>query len=154
MSTSPRWSRSSTIIPAQVPSTGPWKARTASSSPYRRMRRMKVVELIGLADLHGLGPQPAQHGSVLAEVPLQGEDADTKRLHNQIVARASRVPGRPRLTGGRAALCRRLAALAAGCVTRDAWPYIEVLSPRRGLASFASAAPGTRGYSGGAVSTA
>ena len=32
-STSPRWSRSSTIIPAQVPKTGAANARTASSRP-------------------------------------------------------------------------------------------------------------------------
>src|SRR4051812_12291736 len=43
-STSPRWLRSSTIIPAQVPNTGRSNARTASSSPYRRIRRPNAVD--------------------------------------------------------------------------------------------------------------
>src|SRR3954454_23315788 len=44
MSTSPRCDRSRTIIPAHVPKTGCANSRTASSSPYRRMSRMNVVD--------------------------------------------------------------------------------------------------------------
>src|SRR5438477_11050056 len=40
----PRCRRSSTIMPAHVPKTGPAKVRNASSNPYRRISRMKVVD--------------------------------------------------------------------------------------------------------------
>ena len=94
MSTSPRWSRSSTIIPAHVPKTGAVEAADRLVEPVeahqpREGRRLAArdhepvepVELLGLAHLDHVGAEPPQHRRVLAEVALHGEHADPKRLH-------------------------------------------------------------------------
>ena len=41
---------------------------------------VEPLELLGEPDLDRLGAEPPQHGGVLAEVPLHGEDADPERL--------------------------------------------------------------------------
>jgi hypothetical protein len=42
---------------------------------------VEPVELAGDAHLDGLGAEPPQHGRVLAEVALDGEDTDARTLH-------------------------------------------------------------------------
>src|SRR5829696_8019381 len=56
----------------------------------REDQPVETPELLGLADLHDLRAEPAQHRRVLAEVPLHGENADPKRLH-----RRNGIPGAP-----------------------------------------------------------
>ena len=49
---------------------------------------VEPVEVLGEPDFDRLGAEPAQHGGVLAEVPLHGEDADPERLlHASMVTR-------------------------------------------------------------------
>ena len=49
---------------------------------------VEPVELLRLAHLDDLRAEPAQHRRVLAEVALEGEDADAKRLrHRQNLVR-------------------------------------------------------------------
>src|SRR5579884_21461 len=45
---------------------------------------VEAVELLGQAHLDRLRAEPAQHGRVLAEVPLYGEDADPERLLHRL----------------------------------------------------------------------
>src|SRR5436190_17448247 len=54
---------------------------------------VEPVELLGEPHLDRLGTEPPQHGCVLSEVPLHGEDADPER-----VLHASMVVGGPRVT--------------------------------------------------------
>src|SRR5204862_3314358 len=54
---------------------------------------VEPVELLGEPDLDRLGTEPPQHGCVLSEVPLHGEDADPERLLH-----ASMVMGGPGVT--------------------------------------------------------
>ena len=66
---------------------------------------VEPVELLGEPDLDRLGTETPQHGGVLAEVPLHGEDADRERLfHASMVTRATRRAGsaaaEPRCRGG------------------------------------------------------
>ena len=92
MSTRPRWSRSRRIIPAQVPNTGlleaperllepvdPREAHDRRRLPARDHEAVEPVELVRLANLHGLGAQPAQHGCVLPEIALDRQHPDAHR---------------------------------------------------------------------------
>ena len=92
VSMQPRCSRSSMIIPAQVPSTGlpvATNARSGSARPFaldaeRHRRRLaarhhqpvEALEVGGHADLAHLGAEALQHLGVRFEVALEGEDAD------------------------------------------------------------------------------
>ena len=60
----------------------------------RQDQPVEPVELLGQAHLDRLGAEAPQHRRVLAEVPLHGEDADSKRLlHGRIVEAATRAAG-------------------------------------------------------------
>ena len=93
MSARPRWSRSRTIIPAHVPKIGAVERAQRLVEPVephqpRDRRRLAAghdqavepVELLGQPHLDRLRAEAPQHRRVLAEVPLHGEDADSKRL--------------------------------------------------------------------------
>src|SRR5919204_2504331 len=41
---------------------------------------VEADQLLGLAHLHGIGAEPLEHASVLAEVSLECENADTQAL--------------------------------------------------------------------------
>ena len=57
---------------------------------------VEALELLGQPHLDRLGAEPPQHGRVLAEVPLHGEDADPERLlHASMVTRLRRRATRP-----------------------------------------------------------
>ena len=112
-STRPRWSRSSTIIPAQVPNTGAAKRAhrlveaVEAHQPHERRRLaagddepVEAVELLRLAHLDHVRAEAAQHRRVLAEVALHRQNADPERLHGAdgIAARCA--------SSGRAKLAR------------------------------------------------
>ena len=50
-------------------------------SPPGMISPSSPAELLGLPHLDGVGAEAAQHRRVLAKVPLQGKNADPKRLH-------------------------------------------------------------------------
>ena len=88
-STSPRCSRSRTIIPAHVPKHRPLEPAdrlvepVEAHQPHERRRLaardhepVEPLELLRLAHLDDVRAEPAQHRRVLAEVALHGEDAD------------------------------------------------------------------------------
>ena len=92
VSMQPRCSRSSMIIPAQVPSTGrpdATNARSGSAEPFaldaeRHRRRLAArhhqpvepLEVGGHADLAHFGAEAPQHLRVCFEVALECQDAD------------------------------------------------------------------------------
>ena len=71
-------------------------------SPPGNDEAVQPVELLGLADLDGVCPEPAQHREVLAEVALHGENTNLHagngsqrdRLRRGVASTIlSRVPG-------------------------------------------------------------
>ena len=49
----------------------------------------QTVELLGLANLDRIGPEPAQHRHVLAEVALDGQNTDPQRHYQPLVSSSS-----------------------------------------------------------------
>src|SRR5262249_25589496 len=94
------------LVEAVEPHQAPDRGRLAP----RDDQAVEPVELLRQPDLDWLGAESLQHGRVLAEVPLHGEDADPERLLHtpSMVTRATRVPGRRARDGAcRAARGRR-----------------------------------------------
>src|SRR5439155_27166144 len=61
--------------------------------PARDDQAVDPRQLLGEPDLDRLCAEPPQHGRVLPEVPLHGQDADPERLlHASMVTRAIRAP--------------------------------------------------------------
>src|SRR3954451_108831 len=60
--------------------------------PARDDEPVETGELLRLADLDCVGAERAQRGDVLAEVPLEGEDADAQPGHTSIVRRPTARP--------------------------------------------------------------
>src|SRR6266516_1312396 len=82
--------------------------------PARDDQAVEPRQLLGEPDLGRLRAESPQDGGVLAEVPLQGENADPERLlHASMVTRATRASGRPAEVRQ-----RRAAAVRAGRGTR------------------------------------
>src|SRR5262245_30293005 len=66
---------------------------------------VEAVELLGLPHLDHVRVELAQHPRMLAKVPLHGENADPKRLHDAMVSTAFGAEGPP--AGGPSALAHR-----------------------------------------------
>ena len=59
----------------------PHQAHEGRRLATRDDQPVETLELLRLPHLDGVGTEPPQHRDVLAEVPLQGKNADPKRLH-------------------------------------------------------------------------
>ena len=88
---------------------------------------VEPVELLGKPNLDRLRAEPPQHGGVLAEVPLHGEDADPERLlHASMVTSA---------IGGRCGARRRRRRASRPRLRLPSMPSRTSQKPRRPNAS-------------------